>query len=189
MSEKPNLSLIENVIELSLLVANEPLTINSFKKIIDDEDIDNDNIRQAIKNLQTTWQNRAFKLIESAGGYQLISHADYQPYLRRLNPQRPPKFSRSMLEVLSIIIYQQPVTRGDIEKLRGIAVSNSQISFLEELHWIEAVGQKPTPGRPTLYATTKTLLDDLGLISFDELPTLENLDDIINENTNTTVAE
>lgn len=172
------MSEIEKIIELSLLTANEPLNLNAIKRIINDEAVTTDVIKQAVKNLQKTWEERALTLIESASGYQFISRPDYTPYLQRLNPQRPPKFSHAMLEVLSIIIYHQPVTRGDIEKLRGISVSSAQLTYLEEIHWIDEVGRRETPGRPTLYATTKTFLDDLGLVSLDDLPSLEKLEDI-----------
>jgi len=106
---------------------------------------------------------------------------EYADYLRRLKPQRPPRLSSSLLEILAIIAYRQPVTRGDIEQLRGISVSSAQIAFLEEQEWIEEVGKRATPGRPVLYATTKIFLDDLGLSSLDDLPLLGDADVNVNE--------
>lgn len=169
---------LENIIEFALLTANKPLSLKALKKMLEEEAVSEDAIKQAINQLEQNWHNRAFTLIQTASGYQFISCPQYLPFLQKLNPTRPTRLSRSLLEVLSIIIYHQPATRGDIEKIRSIAVSPKQIEYLEELQWIEAVGQRETPGRPTLYAPTKTLLDDLALTSFDDLPQLQNTTDI-----------
>lgn len=127
-------------------------------------------IRTELDNLRADWQGRSMELTETAGGFQFVSRPEYAVYLRALAPVKPPRLSRQLMEVLAIIAYRQPATRGDIEKIRGVAVSSSQLAFLEECGWVEEVGRRETPGRPVLYSTTKTFLDDLGLLSLTDLP-------------------
>lgn len=157
-------------VELALLTAGQPLDMRAMQRLL--PAAARRDIEGALAALESDWAARALALVSSAGGYQFVSRADYMPVLRRLNAQKPPRLSRALTEILAIIAYRQPVTRGDIEQLRGIAVSASQMAFLEEQGWVEAVGRRETPGRPTLYATTKVLLDDLGLQSLDDLPAL-----------------
>lgn len=160
---------LKNILELALLVAGKPLDIRALRQAAGGR-VSAADVRQELAALQTEWQPRALQLTESAGGFQFVSRPEYNDNLRRLNPDRPPRLSRSLLEILAIIAYRQPVTRGDIEQLRGVVVASSQISFLQEQGWVEEVGRRETPGRPVLYATTSELLDDLALKSLDDLP-------------------
>jgi segregation and condensation protein B len=115
------------------------------------------------------------ELIQLASGWRFRTRVEYLPYLDRLSPEKPPKYSRAVLETLAIIAYRQPVTRGDIEEIRGVAVNANIVKTLEERGWIDVVGHRDTPGRPALFATTKQFLDDLGLRSVSELPSLEQI--------------
>lgn len=166
---------IKHMLELALLTAAQPLDMKSLRRVGGGADAAA--VRQALDNLRQDWETRALRLIESASGYQFVSRPEYNEVLARLNRPRPPRMSRSLLEVLAIIAYRQPVTRGNIEEIRGVAVSSSQLAFLEEQGWIEEIGRRETPGRPILYATTKTFLDDLGLASLEEMPSLEALEE------------
>lgn len=176
MSAPADSSAIKNAVELALLAAGQPLDIRTLKRVLDAR-IDTAQLRQIIAQLQSDWATRALELVESAGGYQFISRPEYQAHIRRLNPERPARLSRALLEILAIIAYRQPVTRGDIEKIRSIVVSSNQIAFLEEQGWIEEVGHRETPGRPALYATTHVFLDDLGLLSLNDLPQLPDIEE------------
>jgi len=129
-----------------------------------------------LEELREEWNARKVELVQVASGWRFQGRADVQPYLDRLTPERPPRYSRAVMETLAIIAYQQPVTRGDIEAIRGVAVSTNVVKTLEDRQWVEVVGHRETPGRPALYATTKTFLDDLGLTSVAELPPLAELD-------------
>lgn len=165
---------IKNILELALLSAGQPLTLRALQRLVGDS-ANAAAVADALNELRHEWSARALQLVESAGGYQFTSRVEYADYLRRLKPQRPPRMSNSLMEVLAIIAYRQPVTRGDIEQLRGVTVSTAQIVFLEEQEWIEEIGRRAAPGRPILYATTKTFLDDLGLSSLDDLPPIGKL--------------
>lgn len=160
---------IKKMLELALLTAGQPLDIKALRRVVGGE-ADGAAVRLGLDALREDWSARALHLVESAGGYQFVSRAEYAETLRRLNPARPPRLSRSLLEILAIVAYRQPVTRGDIEQLRGVAVASAQIAFLQEQGWVEEVGRRETPGRPVLYATTKELLDDLALKTLDDLP-------------------
>lgn len=166
----------KNAVELALLTAGQPLDIRALKRALGANATTAD-VKHALDALRQEWDARAMQLVESASGYQLISRLEYADTLRRLAPERPPRLSRSLMEVLAIIAYRQPATRGDIEQIRGIAVASNQIAFLEELGWIEEVGRRDTPGRPVLYATTNTFLDDLGLASLNDLPSLPQVEE------------
>ena len=133
-------------------------------------------MRKVLDELKAEWSGKAVELVQVASGWRFQGKPAIQPYLDRLSPERPPRYSRAVMETLAIIAYQQPVTRGDIEAIRGVAVSTNVIKALEDRQWVEVVGHKETPGRPALYATTKTFLDDLGLRSLSELPPLAELD-------------
>ena len=141
-----------------------------------DDTVAADEIRQALSHLQERWQNRGCELLELADGWRFRTHAKIQPHLDRLNPEKPPRYSRAVMETLAIIAYRQPVTRGDIEDIRGVTVATQVIRTLEERGWIDTVGHRETPGRPALYATTRQFLDDLGLASLDQLPPLDSSD-------------
>ena len=127
-------------------------------------------------DLRTEWASRAVELVQVASGWRFQGKPAIQRYLDRLSPEKPPRYSRAVMETLAIIAYQQPATRGDVEAIRGVAVSTNVIKALEDRQWVEVVGHRETPGRPALYATTKTFLDDLGLRSLSELPPLAELD-------------
>ena len=133
-------------------------------------------IRKLVDEIRAAWSARRVELMQVASGWRFRAKPELQPYLDRLAPEKPPRYSRSAMETLAIIAYQQPVTRGDIESIRGVAVSTHVIKSLEDRQWIEVVGHRETPGRPALYATTKQFLDDLNLRSLTELPPLAELD-------------
>ena len=163
---------LKRVLEAVLLSAQQSLTPAELKKVFLEE-IGTDVIRVMLDELRVDWSERPLELIQLASGWRFRTRAEYLPYLGRLNPEKPPKYSRAVLETLAIIAYRQPVTRGDIEEIRGVTVSTQVIKTLEERGWIDVVGHRDTPGRPALLATTKKFLDDLGLRSVAELPPLE----------------
>jgi len=163
------------VLEAALLVAGEPVPVSQLAKLFDPA-LDIDAVRALLDELVQDWSSRKVELVEVASGWRFQGRRDVQSFLDRLAPEKPPRYSRAVMETLAIIAYQQPVTRGDIEAIRGVAVSTNVIKTLEDRQWIEAVGHRETPGRPALYATTKAFLDDLGLTSLAELPPLAELD-------------
>jgi segregation and condensation protein B len=166
---------IRNVLEAALLVAGEPLAPSQLAKLFDPP-LEQDVVRKLLDEIRNAWTGRAVELTQVASGWRFRAKPDLQPYLDRLSPERPPRYARAVMETLAIIAYQQPVTRGDIESIRGVAVSTYVIKALEDRQWIEVVGHRETPGRPALYATTKQFLDDLNLLSLAELPPLAQLD-------------
>ena len=139
------------------------------------EEIGTDVLRVLLDELREEWSGQPVELLQLASGWRFRTRPEYLPYLERLNPEKPPKYSRAVLETLAIIAYRQPVTRGDIEDIRGVTVATQIIKVLEERGWVDVVGHRDTPGRPALLATTKKFLDDLGLRSVTELPPLEIL--------------
>ncbi len=170
----PELSEVKRVLEAALLSASEPLTVLQLKRLFAGE-VDADNIRKVLDELRSDWADRPVELTSVASGWRFRVKPDYQRYLDRISSDKPPRYSRAVLETLAIIAYRQPVTRGDIEEVRGVAVSPPTLKALEERGWIEAVGHRETPGRPALFATTRKFLDDLNLRSLEELPPLEEL--------------
>jgi len=160
------------VLEAALLTAERPLPLTELRRLFADE-LNADTLRMLLDELRTQWSGRGVELMSLATGWRFQSTPSMRVFLDRLNPEKPPKYSRAVLETLAIIAYRQPATRGDIEEIRGVAVSPQVIRALEERGWIEAIGQRETPGRPALFATTRAFLDDLGLRSLDELPALE----------------
>ena len=167
-------SQVKKELEAALLAAREPLTPLELSRMFDEE-LSVETLRKLLDELREEWSARPAELLPLASGWRFRTRAEYLPYLERLNPEKPPRYSRAMLETLAIIAYRQPVTRGDIEEIRGVAVSANAIRTLEERGWIDAVGHRDTPGRPALFATTKKFLDDLGLRSVSELPPLEQI--------------
>src|SRR5712664_4705600 len=165
---------IKRVLEAALLSSAEPLPVADLGKMFD-EDVGSDVIRRLLEELRTEWAEKGAVLVNVASGWRFQVRPDYQKVLKRLNPQKPPKYSRAVLETLAIIAYRQPVTRGDIEEIRGVTVSSGILKALEVRGWVEAIGHRETPGRPALYATTRRFLDDLGLRSLEELPPLEEI--------------
>jgi segregation and condensation protein B len=140
-----------------------------------DDEIDADTLRMLLEELREAWTGRGVELVATASGWRFQTRASLQQFLERIHPERAPRYSRAVLETLAIIAYRQPVTRGDIEGIRGVSVSTEVIRRLEERNWVEVIGHKEVPGRPALYATTKTFLDDLGLRTLEELPPLEDI--------------
>ena len=165
---------VKIVLEAALLAAQEPLPISELRKMFDEE-IGADMIRRLLEELREAWKDRGVELAATASGWRFQTRASYQRFLERIHPEKAPRYSRAVLETLAIVAYRQPVTRGDIEEVRGVTVSAEVIGRLEARGWVEVIGHKEVPGRPALYATTKTFLDDLGLRSLQELPPLEDI--------------
>jgi len=161
------------VLEAALLTAQQPLPLSDIRKLLGDE-FDSGMLHTLLDELRHSWQGRGVELIQLASGWCFQSTPAMRGYLDRLNADKPPRYSRAVLETLAIIAYRQPVTRGDIEEIRGVTVSTQVIRTLEERGWIETVGHREAPGRPALLATTRAFLDDLGLRSLQELPPLAN---------------
>jgi len=179
-----NTAQLKRILEAVLLSTQQPLTVNELKKVFVEE-IAGDVLRVLLEELRAEWAGRPLELLQVASGWRFRTRAEFLPYLERLNPEKPPKYSRAVLETLAIIAYRQPVTRGDIEEIRGVTVATQVIKALEERGWIDVVGHRDTPGRPALLATTKKFLDDLGLRSVTELPPL----DMINQTLELTDAQ
>ena len=165
---------IKVVLEAALLAAQEPLPVSELRKMFDEE-VDSDTLRLLLEELRAAWTDRGVELVVTASGWRFRTKASLQKFLERIHPDRAPRYSRAVLETLAIIAYRQPVTRGDIESVRGVSVSTEVIRRLEERGWVEVIGHKEVPGRPALYASTKAFLDDLGLRSLEELPPLEEI--------------
>src|SRR5262252_9495935 len=165
---------IKIVLEAALLATQEPLPVAELRRMFDDE-VDADTLRKLLEELRQAWVDRGVELIVTASGWRFQTKASLQKFLERIHPERAPRYSRAVLETLAIIAYRQPATRGDIENVRGVSASTEVIRRLEERGWVEVIGHKEVPGRPALYATTKTFLDDLGLRSLEELPPLEEI--------------
>ncbi len=165
----------KRVLEAALICSSQPMALREMSALFAGE-VGNDTLRTLLDELAEDCKDRAIELVAVATGWRYQSRAEMAPYLARLDPERPPKYSRAVLETLAIIAYRQPVTRGDIEDIRGVAVASSVVKQLEDRGWIEAIGYREAPGRPALLATTRQLLDDLGLTSLEQLPTLEGAD-------------
>lgn len=173
-----NLPEIKRVLEAALLSSPEPIATGQLKKLFDFE-LANEMLRKVLDELKQDWQGRAVELVQVASGWRFQVRPEYQVYLDRLNPEKPPKYSRAVVETLAIIAYRQPVTRGDIEDIRGVSVNPQIIKTLEARGWIETVGHKDVPGRPALLATTKRFLDDLGLRALAELPPMPEANQLL----------
>jgi segregation and condensation protein B len=163
----------KRVIETALLCAQEPLTVADLSRLFV-EDITTADIDETLLELQRAWDNKGMELVHIATGWRFQSRLSMREYLDRLTPEKPPKYSRAVMETLAIIAYRQPVTRGEIEEIRGVAVSSNVMKQLEDRGWVEVIGHKDTIGRPGLYATTKQFLDDLSLTNLQSLPMLED---------------
>jgi segregation and condensation protein B len=166
---------IKSILEAALLVSGEAVAVPQLARMFEPP-LDSDVVRRLLDDLRAEWSARSVELVQVASGWRFQAKPSVQRHLDRLSPERPPRYSRAVMETLAIIAYQQPATRGDIEAIRGVAVSTNVIKALEDRQWVEVVGHRETPGRPALYATTKTFLDDLGLRSLSELPPLAELD-------------
>jgi segregation and condensation protein B len=170
----------KKVLETALLCAHEPLSINDLKKLYlesveGSEEVGADAIKSMLEELREDWRDKGIEIVSLSTGWRFQSRPEMKKYLERLNPEKPPKYSRATLETLAIIAYRQPVTRGDIEEIRGVTVNSQTIKLLEDRGWIEAIGHRDVPGRPALFATTRQFLDDLGLTSLDQLPPLQQV--------------
>lgn len=169
---------IKQILETALLTSQEPLPLSELKKLFNDE-LGAEILRRLLDELRKDWDEKGVELVKVAGGWRFHARPEMQEFLDRLNPQKPPRYSRAVLETLAIIAYRQPVTRGDIEEIRGVAVSGPVLKALESRGWISAIGHRDVPGRPALYATTMDFLNDLNLRSLEELPPLEELGSLL----------
>ncbi len=163
----------KRVLETALICAREPMPMRDMRTLFDDR-LSADSVRSLLDGLLLEWQGRGVELVTLSTGWRFQSRPEMREYLDRLHPEKPPKYSRAVLETLAIIAYRQPVTRGDVEDIRGVAVNSQIIKQLEDRNWIEVIGHREAPGRPALLATTKTFLNDLGLNSLTQLPALES---------------
>ena len=163
----------KRVLETALICASAPIPVKEMSVLFEDE-LSLDKIKSLLESIQLDWDQRGAELVCVASGWRFQSRPELRAYLDRLNPEKPPKYTRAALETLAIIAYRQPVTRGDIEDIRGVTVNSLVIKQLEDRGWVEAIGHRETVGRPTLFATARQFLDDLGLESLDQLPVLES---------------
>jgi segregation and condensation protein B len=168
-----NLPDAKQVLEAALICAQQPLQLREMRTLFADE-IGSDTIKQLLQELRVEWTQKGVELVCVATGWRFQSRPEMRVYLDRLNPEKPPRYTRATLETLAIIAYRQPVTRGDMEDIRGVTISSLLIKQLEDRGWVEVIGHRDAPGRPALYATTRQFLDDLGLASLDGLPLLDN---------------
>ena len=169
---------LKKILEVALLTTPEPLSLAELKKL-SDAPIENHTIEKMLEQLAQKYTGSGVELNRVANGWRFRACPEMQPYLDRLNSQKAPRYSRAVMETLAIIVYRQPVTRGDIEEIRGVAVSSQILKTLEARGWIDVVGTRDTPGKPELFATTKQLLDDLNLRSLQELPPLEEMSSLL----------
>jgi segregation and condensation protein B len=163
---------VKRILETALMCAQQPMSMREMRSLFDDTQ-SAETLRGVLDELALDWHDRGLELVSLSSGWRFQSRPSMREYLDRLHPEKPPKYSRAVLETLAIIAYRQPVTRGDIEDIRGIVVGSQIIKQLEDRGWIDAIGHRDTPGRPALYATTRQFLDDLGLASLTDLPPLE----------------
>ena len=162
----------KRVLETALICAQQALSVRDLRVLFDDA-VGTDTIKQLLEDLQLQWEQSGIELVQVASGWRFQSRPVMREYLDRLHPEKPPRYSRAVLETLAIIAYRQPVTRGDIEEVRGVTVNSLIVKQLEDRGWIEVIGHRETVGRPALFATTRQFLDDLGLQSLDQLPELD----------------
>ncbi len=162
----------KRVLETALICANQPMPLRDMRTLFDDE-LGPDTLRSLLDELTREWGGRGVELVALASGWRFQSRPEMRAFLDRLNPEKPPKYSRAVLETLAIIAYRQPVTRGDIEDIRGVTVATQIIKQLEDRGWVDAIGYRESAGRPALLATTRQFLDDLGLASLEQLPLLD----------------
>jgi segregation and condensation protein B len=162
----------KRVLETALICASQPMPLRDMRTLFADE-LGPDTLRALLDELTREWEGRGVELVALAQGWRFQSRPEMREFLDRLNPEKPPKYSRAVMETLAIIAYRQPVTRGDIEDIRGVTVASQIVKQLEDRGWVEAIGYREAPGRPALLATTRQFLDDLGLASLEQLPLLD----------------
>ncbi len=162
----------KRVLETALICAQQPLSVRELRVLFEDA-VGADSIKQLLEELQLEWALRGVELVPVASGWRFQSRPVMREFLDRLHPEKPPRYSRAALEILAVIAYRQPVTRGDIEEVRGVTVNSLIVKQLEDRGWVEVIGHRETVGRPALFATTRQFLDDLGLRSLSELPELD----------------
>jgi segregation and condensation protein B len=168
-----NTSDAKRVLETALICAPQPLSVRELGVLFDGE-VSPDTLKTLLADLQTEWTGRGVELVPVASGWRFQSRPELRPYLDRLHPEKPPRYTRATMETLAIIAYRQPVTRGDMEDIRGVTINSLILKQLEDRGWIEVIGHRETVGRPALFATTRQFLDDLGLSSLDQLPPLDS---------------
>ena len=173
MREPENIAKMKQVLEAALLTAGQPLGLDDMLKLFAGC-MERTTLRMLLDELRQDWNEKTLELVQVASGYRFQAKQELSAFIARLNPERQAKYSRAVMETLAIIAYRQPVTRGDIEQLRGVAVNPNVMRQLQERDWIDVVGQREVPGRPSLYATTKHFLDDLNLRSLAELPPMDD---------------
>ncbi len=170
---------IKHIVEAALLAATEPLSMNQLSSLFEESPGPGQTeISKALESLSEECSDRGIELREVASGFRLQVRQDYQPYISRLWSERPKRYSRAMLETLALVAYRQPITRGEIEEVRGVSLSSSIIRTLQERDWIRVVGHRDVPGKPALFGTTRGFLDYFNLASLDELPTLAEIKDL-----------
>nr|WP_090656175.1 SMC-Scp complex subunit ScpB [Nitrosomonas marina] len=174
---------IKQVIETALLAAQEPLSTAMLRKLFDSQ-VESKQISSYLEEIRKDWTDKGIELVRVASGWRFQVKAEMQPFLNRLNPPKTPRYSRAVMETLAIIAYYQPVTRGDIEEIRGISVSSSILKTLTARGWVDQVGHRNVPGKPALLATTQQFLNDLGIRALEELPPLEELGTLIDTEVN-----
>ena len=170
-----NTAQAQRVLETALLTAGQPLSMRDLRVLFDDA-LGADTLRQMLQDLQLEWAQKGLELTRVASGWRFQSRPELRSYLDRLHHEKPPKYTRAVLETLAIIAYRQPVTRGDMEDIRGVTINSQILKQLEDRGWVEVIGHRETVGRPGLYATTRQFLDDLGLAALDQLPMLSQVD-------------
>jgi segregation and condensation protein B len=168
-----NTAQAKRVLETALLCSTQPVTVRDMRVLFDDA-LGADTLKVLLEELQLEWAERGLELISVATGWRFQSRPELRVYLDKLNPEKPPKYTRAVMETLAIIAYRQPVTRGDMEDIRGVTINTQILKQLEDRGWVEVIGHRESVGRPGLYATTRHFLDDLGLSSLDQLPLLNN---------------
>ena len=170
-----NMVQAKRVLETALLTAGQPLSLRDLRVLYDDE-LGADTLRSMLQEIELEWAHKGLELTHVASGWRFQSRPELRTFLDRLHPEKPPKYTRAVLETLAIIAYRQPVTRGDMEDIRGVTIGSQIIKQLEDRGWVEVIGHRETVGRPSLFATTRQFLDDLGLASLDQLPLLSQVD-------------
>lgn len=167
-----NTAQAKRVLETALICSQQPLQLRDMRALFD-EAVGTETLKQMLGDLRLDWAQRGVELVQVASGWRFQSRPEMREFLDRLHPEKPPRYTRATLETLAIIAYRQPVTRGDMEDIRGVTINSQIIKQLEDRSWIEVIGHREAPGRPALFATTRQFLDDLGLASLDELPLLD----------------